>query len=73
MCERKSKYATYLVTSPKKPSNEDDNTDDGKKSADKINLANDFPVGQASGVDSRGWEIEKEGRNQADKGPDTAN
>lgn len=64
-----SQSQTYLIPAPLHSSHEQHHTRDTEQSTEKVNLANDFHLRLAGGVDSRRWVIEKECEEKPDAVP----
>ena len=67
-----SRMPGVLVSTPLQASEEEDHACDGKSTADKIDLRDDFFPGQATGIWSRWGEVEEQGAEETNCRPDTA-
>ena len=62
----------YLIATPLKSRHENEHTADTQESTDKVNLLNSLLLRQSLRVDSWWWEVEDDGHDESDRGPDTA-
>ncbi len=62
---------TYLVSTPLKTCHEYEHTSNTQESTNEVNLLNNLHLCQSFGIGSGWWEVEDDGHNESDRGPDT--
>jgi hypothetical protein len=69
--ERTESAGTNLISSPLQSTEEQDHCNNTQKAAHKVNLRNDLPPREASGVGARGWEVKEQGAKEPHSVPCT--
>ena len=60
----------YLIAAPLHASHEENHSRNAQEASNEVNLRDDFASTKTNRIDSRRWEVEDEGQEEADGYPD---